>query len=104
MFDDCLANGKTKQYIHIYAAHQILGWMKHDLRVILSRLNTYMIAFDYWRSIAIGDFRYDNIHHESLERIKHLARLMSIENEHADYIMREIQSMTAGRAIGPDQV
>ncbi|CAF4227009.1 unnamed protein product [Rotaria socialis] len=88
VIDDCLA----------------IGWMKHDIGVILSRLKAYMTAFDYWRSNAKGDFRYESTHHEPVEQIKHLARLMGIESTHAEHIAREINSLRPGQAIGPDQV
>jgi len=78
--------------------------MKHDLGVILSRLKSYMTAYEYWRSLAKGDFRYESIHNEPVEQIKHLARIMGIENTHAEHISREINSLRPGQAIGPDQV
>lgn len=78
--------------------------MKHDLAVIQSRLKAYMTAYDYWRSKAKGDFRYESIQKEPVEQIKHLARIMSIESEHAEHIACEINSLRPGRAIGPDQV
>ncbi|CAF3594389.1 unnamed protein product [Rotaria sordida] len=81
-----------------------IGWMKHDIGVILSRLKAYMIAYEYWRSIAKGDFRYESIHNEPVEQIKHLARLMGIESIHAEHISKEINSLRPGQAIGPDQV
>ena len=80
------------------------GWMKHDLPKILSRLKAYMTAYEYWHSIAKGDFRYENTRHEPVEQIKHLARLMGIESEHAERIALEINSLRPGRATGPDQV
>lgn len=81
-----------------------IGWMKHDLGVILSRLKTYMTAYEYWRALARGDFRYESTHNEPVEQIKHLARIMDIESEHAEHIAREINSLRPGQAIGPDQV
>lgn len=63
-----------------------------------------MTAYEYWRSIAKGDFRYESTRHEPAEQIKHLARLMGIECEHAERIALEINSLRPGRAIGPDQV
>jgi hypothetical protein len=80
------------------------GWMKHDLAVILSRLRAYMTAFEYWHSIAKGDFRYESTQNEPVEQIKHLARMMGIESIHAEHISREINSLRPGQAIGPDQV
>jgi hypothetical protein len=81
-----------------------IGWMKHDIGVILSRLKAYMTAYEYWHSIANGDFSYENIHNEPVEQIKHLARIMGIESIHAEHIAREINSLRPGQAIGPDQV
>lgn len=81
-----------------------LGWMKHDIGLILSRLKAYMTAFEYWRSIAKGDFRYESTQHEPDEQIKHLARLMGLESHQAEHIAREINSLRPGQAIGPDQV
>ena len=78
--------------------------MKHDLGQILSRLKAYMTAFEHWRSIATGDFRYENTRQDPVEQIKHLARLMGLECEHAEHIAREINSLRPGQAIGPDQV
>jgi len=78
--------------------------MKHDLGVILSRLKAYMTAYEYWRSIAKGDFRYESIQNEPLEQIKHLVRLMGIESTHAERIVGEIKSLRPGQAVGPDQV
>ena len=78
--------------------------MKHDLGVIQSRLKAYMTAYDYWRSKAKGDFRYESTQKEPVEQIKHLARMMSIESEHAEHIAREIYSLRPGRATGPDPV
>lgn len=78
--------------------------MKHDLGVILSRLKTYMTAYEYWRALAHGDFRYESTQNEPVEQIKHLARIMGIESEHAEHIAREIYSLRPGQAIGPDQV
>jgi len=88
VIDDCLA----------------IGWMKHDLGIILSRLKAYMTAYEYWHSIAKGDFRYESTQNEPVEQIKHLARLMGIESTHAEHIAREINSLRPGQAIGPDQV
>jgi hypothetical protein len=78
--------------------------MKHDIGVILSRLKAYMTAYEYWHSIANGDFSYENIHNEPVEQIKHLARIMGIESIHAEHIAREINSLRPGQAIGPDPV
>ncbi len=78
--------------------------MKHNLRVILSRLNAYMTAYEYWRLLAKGDFRYESTQNEPVEQIKHLARLMGIESTNAEHIAREINSLRPGQAIGPDQV
>lgn len=78
--------------------------MKHDLPKILSRLKAYMTAYEYWRAIARGDFRYESTRNEPAEQIKHLARIMGIESEHAEHIALEINSLRPGRAIGPDQV
>ncbi len=78
--------------------------MKHDMGVILSRLQTYMTAYEYWRSIAKGDFRYESIINEPVEQIKHLARLMGLESSNAEHISREINSLRPGQAIGPDPV
>ncbi|CAF1118601.1 unnamed protein product [Adineta steineri] len=81
-----------------------IGWMKHDLGVILSRLRAYMTSFEYWRSIAKGDFRYESIHSEPVEQVKHLARLIGLESTNAEHIAREIYSLRPGQAVGPDQV
>ncbi|UJR26064.1 hypothetical protein I4U23_007410 [Adineta vaga] len=81
-----------------------IGWMKHNLGVILSRLKAYMTAYEYWRALATGDFRYENIHSEPIEQIKHLARLIGIESSHAEHIALEINSLRPGQAVGPDQV
>ncbi|CAF1328840.1 unnamed protein product [Adineta steineri] len=81
-----------------------IGWMKHDLGVILSRLRAYMTSFEYWRSIAKGDFRYESIHNEPVEQVKHLARLIGLESTNAEHIAREIYSLRPGQAVGPDQV
>jgi hypothetical protein len=81
-----------------------IGWMKHDLGVILSRLRTYMTAYEYWRVIAKGDFRYESTQNEPVEQIKHLARIMGLESTHAEHIASEINSLRPGQAIGPDQV
>ena len=78
--------------------------MKHDLSVILSRLKAYMTAYEYWRAMAKGDFRYESIHSEPVEQIKHLARLIGIESTHAEHIASEINSLRPGQAVGPDQV
>ena len=78
--------------------------MKHDLGVILSRLKAYMTAYEYWRSIAKGDFRYDSIQNETVEQIKHLVRLMGIESNHGEQIVGEINSLRPGQAVGPDPV
>lgn len=78
--------------------------MKHDLGVILSRLKAYMTAYEYWRSIAKGDFRYEDTQNDPIEQIKHLARMMGLETSHAEQVVREINSLRPGQAIGPDQV
>ena len=78
--------------------------MKHDLGVILSRLKAYMTAYEYWHSIAKGDFRYDTTQNEPAEQIKHLARMMGLECNDAERISIEINSLRPGQATGPDPV
>lgn len=78
--------------------------MKHDLGVILSRLKAYMTAYEYWRSKAKGDFRYEDTQNEPIEQIKHLARMMGLETTSAEQVVREINSLRPGQAIGPDPV
>jgi hypothetical protein len=107
VIDDCLAIGKNfdskiSRIKRLFLLH--LGWMKHNLGVILSRLKAYMTAYEYWHSFAKGDFRYESTQNEPVEQIKHLARLMGIESTHAEHIAREINSLRPGQAIGPDQV
>ncbi|CAF4322198.1 unnamed protein product, partial [Adineta steineri] len=55
-------------------------------------------------SIAKGDFRYESIHNEPVEQVKHLARLIGLESTNAEHIAREIYSLRPGQAVGPDQV
>ena len=62
------------------------------------------VLYFIMRSIAKGDFRYESTKNEPVEQIKHLARLMGIESNHAEYIAREINSLRPGQAMGPDQV
>ncbi|CAF0946263.1 unnamed protein product, partial [Didymodactylos carnosus] len=99
---------------HVFVAHRDLrdiiddclsiGWMKHDLAVILTRLKSYVEAFEDWRKNAKGDFRFEHIQNQPVEQLKHLARLMNIACEHGEQISKEINSLRPGQAIGPDPV
>ena len=106
VIDDCLAIGNVQVDLTLirHTSNVRLGWMKHDLGVILPRLKAYMTAYEYWHSIAKGDFRYESTKSEPIEQIKHLARLMNMESLHAERIANEINSLRPGQAVGPDPV
>jgi len=106
---DRVCNGQS-----VFVAHRDLrdvidnclaiGWMKHDLNQIITRLKSYTDAFEYWKAIAIGDFRYEDVIQNPVDQLKHLARLMNVSSDHSEKISKEIISLRPGMAVGPDQV